>query len=367
MFLKNAWYIAAEPAEMEAGIISRTLLNEALAIFRTESGMLAAVEDRCPHRLVPLSIGRVVGETLQCGYHGAAFNTSGQCVRIPGQDKVPSTVCVRSYPVVEKHGYIWVWMGDPALSNDQSSIPDGYWPSGSSEWYGGYGLIPSLKTDYRLLNDNVIDITHAEFVHPDTLGGEEGQLFRKARRSDEYMEGGITFSIRDRSIQFRMKFSNVGKDSSALIRQMVADSKGLENYEDDIELRLEVDWWSPCHTRFMIGARPSNEPDAPLSQMCNLHSGTPETETTTHYFYRSMRNTGNPANAAIVQQMADYIFGQDKPVLEAQQRKIGNNDLFDLNPISFAGDRLPMEARRILSKMIGEQALVNEPQLVNSI
>src|SRR2546430_527577 len=113
MFLKNAWYVASTSKELaDRRIVGRKLLNDRIVIFRTQGGQVSAVLDRCIHRHAPLSLGKVVGETIECGYHGARFNADGRCVHIPGQTTIAAKAKVRAYPVIERYGFIWVWMGD---------------------------------------------------------------------------------------------------------------------------------------------------------------------------------------------------------------------------------------------------------------
>src|SRR5579859_7388912 len=119
-FLRNQWYVAAEADEVTRTPLGRLLLGEPVVMFRREDGKAVALEDRCCHRRAPLSKGKVIGDLIECGYHGFTFDASGACVRIPGQDRVPPSIGVKAYPLVEQHGYLWIWMGarakaDPAL------------------------------------------------------------------------------------------------------------------------------------------------------------------------------------------------------------------------------------------------------------
>ena len=77
-----------------------------------------ALEDTCPHRFYPLSKGQLIGDAVECGYHGLQFDCSGRCQLVPGQDKIPDSAKVRSFPVVQRWGWIWIWMGDPALADE---------------------------------------------------------------------------------------------------------------------------------------------------------------------------------------------------------------------------------------------------------
>jgi len=116
LYPKNIWYVAALPGEVTSAPLARRILNEKVVIFRTIAGRVTALQDRCPHRLLPLSRGRVVGEHLQCGYHGAEFSADGKCVLVPGQPEVPDNAGIRSYPAEEKYGLVWIWMGEPELA-----------------------------------------------------------------------------------------------------------------------------------------------------------------------------------------------------------------------------------------------------------
>ena len=118
MYVRNCWYVAAWDHELKVGeLISRTLINEPVALYRAQDGAIVGLADRCCHRLAPLSLGRIEGDDLRCMYHGLKFNRSGACIEIPGQDMIPATACVKSYPAVSRHSWIWVWMGDPARAD----------------------------------------------------------------------------------------------------------------------------------------------------------------------------------------------------------------------------------------------------------
>ncbi|WP_016746930.1 aromatic ring-hydroxylating dioxygenase subunit alpha [Rhizorhabdus wittichii] len=356
MFLFNAWYIVAEPDEVAGGgVVARTLLGRRVAVYRGASGVLVGLDDFCPHRLAPLSLGTVVGDGIRCAYHGAEFGADGICVRVPGQKAVPPRARVRTYPVVERHGYIWIWMGDPAGATDESSIPEGFWVSGDPAWIGGYGHIESIRSDYRLINDNLFDITHAEFVHPESFGGVEVQYYRNARPGAQFVDQGMTFEIGDRSIRFRTHAARLGLEGGPLWRSMVAQSRGVAEWNEPVDFRMEVIWWAPIYTSFHISVRPADEPDAAPVEIYNLHAAVPESETSSHYFYRSIRNYGDPSMDAMFIDAANFVFHQDKPILEGQQAVLGTRDLLDTDPISFAGDRLQLEGRRILGRLLAAE------------
>ena len=167
MFLKNYWYVAALAEEVGRQPLGRILLNEPVVLFRTEDGQPVAIEDRCSHRGFPLHKGKLIGDTLECGYHGLVFDCSGRCIKVPGQSQVPSTASIRKYPLVERWGWIWVWMGDPALAGD-TPLTDFHWLDDPA--WGAKAERLYIKSDYRLIIDNLLDLTHLTFVHPGTIG-----------------------------------------------------------------------------------------------------------------------------------------------------------------------------------------------------
>ncbi len=345
MLIYNSWYVAAEPHELDSGPLARTILNMPVVLFKTESGKVAALEDRCPHRFVPLSLGKVVGENIQCGYHGAQFGVTGAFQLVPGQNTVPNS-CVKRYPTTEKHGYIWIWMGAPELSSDTSSIPEFFYRGDHPGWDGGYGHFESIQAGYGLINDNLFDITHAEYVHPGSFGGEEMRFYRRLQEGDDFVDQNTTFSVGARNITFRVRSLNM-EAGGPFYRWMVSTSLGVEHYAGKVDLDMQVDWGAPSYTSFLLNSRPSGKTPAEGAQVCNMHAVTPETETSSHYFYRSVKNYGGEELVGLFMDGVKAIFDQDKPILEAQQRNIGDQDVFSMKSVSFAGDLLYRKARLI--------------------
>src|SRR5688572_13476764 len=109
---RNCWYIAAWSHEVGRSIFARTIFGERIAMFRTQAGGVAALAGVCPHRLFPFEHGALVGDAVQCGYHGLQFDSTGACIAAPGQAEPPKGR-VRTYPVVERWKWVWIWMGDP--------------------------------------------------------------------------------------------------------------------------------------------------------------------------------------------------------------------------------------------------------------
>jgi len=169
-FPLNAWYAAAWSHEIEHRLEARTICDKDVVLFRRSDGQVSALEDACWHRLLPLSMGRLQGDEVVCGYHGLVFNAAGRCTYMPAQKTINPSACVRAYPALEKHRLVWIWPGDPALA-DPAKVPDFHWNDGT-EWVGEGGTFYNLQCDYRLVIDNLMDLTHETYVHAGSIGDE---------------------------------------------------------------------------------------------------------------------------------------------------------------------------------------------------
>ena len=170
MLLRNAWYIGAWADEIGGEQpLARRICDEPIVLFRDGAGRVGALADRCCHRAAPLSMGTVVEEGIQCGYHGLVIDGSGRCVRIPGQKQIPADARVRSYPAVEKDQLVWVWMGDTAKA-DADRIVDFPYHNEPGKWPNKHDVYP-IKANYMLMVDNLMDLTHLGYLHAKTVGG----------------------------------------------------------------------------------------------------------------------------------------------------------------------------------------------------
>ena len=168
MFLKNAWYVAAWAEEITRNLQQIVVLSEKICVFRSEAGEFIALEDACPHRKLPLSKGRIKGDTVECGYHGLTFDCAGQCVWAPGQGRIPSNAKVHAYPLHEKYGLVWIWMGNPALADHHDIFEiENY---DDPTWGINRGDAMELNCNYLLMCDNLLDPTHVAWVHAGSFG-----------------------------------------------------------------------------------------------------------------------------------------------------------------------------------------------------
>jgi vanillate O-demethylase monooxygenase subunit len=344
MFLHDHWYVAAWMSEIERKPLARTLLDQPVVFYRTGIGSVIALEDRCPHRRLPLSMGKLVGDKLQCYYHGLQFDSNGNCARIPGQDMIPPSARVRTYPVVEKHRWVWIWMGDPAKA-DPDLIPDYHWLQDDS--WGAKGDHFHVQANWQLIVDNLLDLTHLAFVHESTIGNA--------------------------AVADHASVKVVRKPNSVLVMRWIINQPAPPTYVKAGGFKANVDRWQfidftpPAFLRLHVGATPTGTgaPEGHFNggiQMYNLNAITPESETTTHYFWAQAHdfNVGNQAVTDMVFEQVKTAFLEDVVVFEAQQRSISahpNAPQIDIN-----ADSGGIQARRILNKLHREEI---EGRLVN--
>jgi phenylpropionate dioxygenase-like ring-hydroxylating dioxygenase large terminal subunit len=172
-FVRNLWYVAAWSHDLGRDApLGVSIVGEPMVLWRSgRDGRAVAFDDRCPHRHAPLSLGRIEGDDLRCMYHGLRFAPDGRCVELPGSGQAPARLCARAFPVVERWGWVWVWPGDPARA-DESLVPEAFGLD-DPDWVYRSGAL-DYEADYELLNDNLCDLSHLDFVHETSLGRSTG-------------------------------------------------------------------------------------------------------------------------------------------------------------------------------------------------
>jgi phenylpropionate dioxygenase-like ring-hydroxylating dioxygenase large terminal subunit len=296
-FLRNYWYICAWREELTHVPLQRWILNEPIALFRTESGKVAALADRCPHRGAPLTTGQVRGEALECGYHGLTFDGSGTCTRVPGRDAVPAAFSTRAYPVVEKWRYVFIWMGDPALA-DESKIPDFHW-SDDPDWYGRGETLP-VKCHATLLRDNLLDLSHAHFVHQKTLA------------TDAVIAVPIQVSEKNGEVHVLRMMENIMP--SPFFKRALGNFEGRVNYRQLVR-------FLPASTIIIETCSWNVDNPEHRADFRVMNGLTPETDKTSLYFWSLARNMELRDDA-----LSDWIFTanrntffEDVDIIEKQQ------------------------------------------------
>lgn len=353
MFIRNAWYVAGHADEIASGeLIRRRIMDEDIVLFRTLDGRFVALENRCPHRLLPLSMGTLTENGLQCGYHGATFGADGRCTWLPGEAEISDDVRVRAYPVREKYGFLWLWPGAPELSEDESTIPE-FLEYGEASYHPANGSIMSFAADYRLIVDNLLDAAHASFVHATTLGTPLWQLSAKDA-VEENTE--FDFSVEDRGIQYQYSAKNT--ITGPAFAQAYARKSGMTEWNDRLDINLDVQWSAPSVFIFSSITRGVGEKPEEGIGLINLHALTPESERSTHYFFRNGYRFHEHSDEfrSFWHDTATRAFNEDKVVIEEQQRSLGERDVFDYELVSFPGDRLGFQGRHILNRLAEDEA-----------
>lgn len=343
MFLRDVWYVAAWDDEVGHRPLARTLLNEAVVLYRGANGRPVALEDRCCHRHLPLRMGKVDGDNIQCGYHGLTFDRQGQCVSIPGQTAVPLGASVKSYPVVERDRWIWIWMGDPS-SADAALIPDFHWLVDPA--WGSKGSMFHVDCHYQLVMDNLLDPSHIAFVHSDTIGNAPvvDQANVKTERDGDIIR----------------------------VTRWTLDAPPAPTYAGAGNFSGNIDRWQiteaipPCFIRYDSGGAPagSGVTEGDRSQAIgfyNFDAITPETETSCLFFWACAHDfkVDDP-------EVTDWYYRQihkanfeDVEILEAQQASISRDP--EAPTIDINCDSGPMQARRVVEDLTRAERSASAP------
>lgn len=336
-FLSNAWYVIAWESEVASdALFHRRILGEDILVVRDDTGTAHAMRNRCPHRFAPLHLGVLGGGSIECAYHGLRFNLDGRCVHNPqGDGQIPAGAATQSYPIVAKQMLLWIWMGNPQRA-DVENIPD--FVGLDPERYAinsGYMHTPA---HYELMTDNIMDLGHIEFLHQGLLGSE---AVRRGE-TDVRQQGSVVLSnrlVRDEILP------------PALEALFQMDGKPVDRW-------LDVRWHAPANMHLTVGVTAAGAPERVGRETPGVHLMTPETETTTHYFWanaRDFRRDDAELHQSLEEGLRFAFEQQDKPMIEAVEQSMAGEDFWDLKPVILACDAGAIRARRILRKMIRDE------------
>jgi vanillate O-demethylase monooxygenase subunit len=315
MFVRNAWYCAGWDYHVSQGrnaLLARKIAGERVVLYRKPDGGLVCMEDRCCHRQAALSLGRKEGDCLRCMYHGIKFGPDGACVEIPGQTKIPHKARVRTFPVVEKNNWIWVWMGEPEQA-DESLIcfavgyDDPDWNIKTSEMH--------VDANYRLEVANLADLSHLAWVHQNTLGaGDPATVGAFTTIQDET-------TMLERGINTRYWIRNV--PANAFLQHLFPP-------EARFDLHFDITMTVPCnwilHFRaFTAGSRTEGESDGELvADTYTCQTICPNDEHSVEYYFSwgASRTTDLPGLSDMLRETVEQAFLEDASVLEAQHARV---------------------------------------------
>ena len=340
MFPKNTWYVACTSDEIDEKPLGRKICGESIVFYRGDQGQVAALEDFCPHRGAPLSLGTVLEGRLVCGYHGLEMGCDGKTVAMPGQ-RVRGFPAIRSFPVVERYGFIWIWPGDAALADD-SKIKHLEWHD-NPEWAYGGGLF-HIACDYRLMIDNLMDLTHETYVHATSIGQKEID------------EAPCKTTVEGEQVITSRFMENI---SAPPFWRMALRGNNLA---DDVP----VDRWQICrftppsNVMIEVGVAHAGKGGYDAAPEHKAYSVvvdfiTPETETSIHYFWGMARkfNPKDKALTASIREGQGKIFSEDLAMLELQQKNLLAHPQRKLLMLNI--DAGGVQSRKILERLIAEE------------
>ncbi len=333
-YVRNAWYPATWSRDIARELTARRILGQDVVLYRTGAGAVAALEDVCPHRLTPLSMGRLRGDSIECGYHGMTFDCQGKCVRIPGQAIIPRNAKVRSFPVVENMGLAWIWMGDPALAEASQvyDLPQFHDP----RWSAVEGDALRIDCHYLSLADNLCDPAHVSFVHLSTLGNAEGE---------------------------DVPVHNEKLASNKLVTwRWIIDSPAIPLFQKFGKFAGNVDRWHYYHYAapsiavidFGSALTGTGAPEGARDKCiqiyaCHFITPVDADSCIDHWLFVKNFATDAATSQAMVEQFR-VAFNEDKTILEAIHRK--EKEPRAWHPLRLAIDAAPTRMRRMVESMI---------------
>lgn len=334
MFALNQWYVAGFAWELKDKPLARTLLNQNVVMFRLASGTVAALEDRCCHKSLPLSCGTLEERGVRCGYHGLLFAPSGACLEIPGQERIPAKACVKAYTLVEKDQILWIWMPQEAGAAPTHEAPS--YPVHSDPRYRFKGEVFHYEAPWQLIHDNLLDLSHLGYVHLKTIGGNAAL----------HMNAELKVEAAGDQVRVLRYMPNSVPPPTYLGAWPFA---GRIDRWQEVEFNLShLNIWTGGAD---VGTADMRDPQRGGFHMRGFHAITPETESTAHYMWTMAANSHpeRPDVSELVYQQTALTFEEDKVIIEAQYR---NMLRFPGAPqIDIHVDVGPNRARRIVERL----------------
>lgn len=349
MFPLNQWYVAGFSWELQGKPLARTLLNQNVVMFRTGTGEVAALENRCCHKSLPLSCGTIESRGVRCGYHGLLFAPGGACIEVPGQDRIPSKARVKSYTLVEKDHILWIWMPQVEGTAPTHDAPN-YWVH-SDPRYRFRGDVYHYDAPYQLIHDNLLDLSHLGYVHLRTIGGNA-------------------------AIHMNAELKVEGSGDQVRVLRYMPDSAPPPTYSGAWPFAGNIDRWQEVEFNVShlliwtggadVGTENLADPQRGGFHMRGFHAITPETETTAHYMWTMAANQHpeKPDVLDLVYEQTALTFHEDKEVIEAQfenMRRFPGAPQVDIHV-----DVGPNRARRVIDRLIKQQAQAGDSGAVHA-
>jgi vanillate O-demethylase monooxygenase subunit len=338
-FLQNIWYFAAWSADVAQKPLGRRIIDQPVVLFRTADGELAALRDMCPHRFTPLSMGTLVDNTVECLYHGLRFNKTGQCVHNPHSNTIPKAAVVRRYPVAERDGIVWVWMG-AAEQADESTIIRFPMLNQHDVYTYTCGQTMDMPLSYELMTDNLMDLSHVSFTHKAAFG-TEGLVPGDTEIREE---GDAIWSMR-----------------------MAADTKpaacfsgsGACSPDDRIDYWLDIRWNAPASFYLSAGHAPAGQGRYHGAELSSVQILTPASATRCYYFfkhYRNYRRDDDAMTRELEKGIREVFATEDEPMIASVQNNMAGRNLLQMKPVLLPCDAGPMRVRRARERLLDLEA-----------
>ena len=340
MFIKNIWYVAAWASELDETMpLGKVIIGEPVMFWRDASGNLIAQEDRCPHRHAALSMGRVEGDQIRCMYHGLKFSSSGECTHVPGSDIIPPNCSLQTYPVAEKYNWIWVWMGDPEKA-DEALIPDCF--ADEKHYRSPKGKLV-YNANYELINDNLTDLSHLDFVHETSLGGLTGYHWATELPEISQIENGLLLQ--------RWMRQPLNPEAGEM-----PDSWNRYRYMLPGIFLQEVKLY-PHGTAQQCDYGVPPDDITPFMDRIDQQAVTPISETQTQYLFcvGATKDSVESEEAVSDLTVVNTAFAEDKAMIEGQQR-IWNLTSESQKKAFIHHDKAPALLRRMILKRLEQEA-----------
>lgn len=350
--LKDSWYCAGWSTDLTDKPVHRKIFGRNIVLFRDSKGEVQAISDKCPHRFAPLHKGQVKGDTIECPYHGLRLDGTGTCVLNPhGSGQVPPGQHSEAFIIEERDATIWIWMGDPGKADPDQIIDTSFLADKAN--FASFTEMHPINGNYMLVVDNLLDLTHAQFLHPETVFGkaaaERWAVSLSGKSSGEEAPQEVWFEETETSLTAHQMMRN--KPQPPLWNPIV--DYGIS------DLHSYITWYAPSNMDLRLDLKPAGSNQEP-ARMIVVHLITPIDETSCYYFvglgYDTNIEDENGVRGVrdiVLQTLAD----EDGPMIEmCQEYMEGETDLFALKPILLQTDGVAIKARRRMQKLLEAQA-----------
>jgi phenylpropionate dioxygenase-like ring-hydroxylating dioxygenase large terminal subunit len=326
----NAWYAVATTDEVGRTPLARQVLGHRVVAYRTTAGAAVALEDRCAHRPVPLSNGRLEGDDIVAAYTGFRYGPDGRCVAVPTQPNVPIGARVRAYPVHDDGSFVWIWCGDPGLARLRPA-PSAPWLQ-DSDWVT-FGSSWTTRASVRLLLDNFADITHVAHVHPDIA-------------PPALVEGTmppLEVTVTETGMSFARQYPAVRVPAWQAPLLGIGPEERHPQREEG-EFRAPGLWVDRWHVDTGSGRH----------SFVFTHALTPVDETSTRHVWRVSRNfAGTPAATGTLTPLMDSYYRAVQEALEQMQRIVTDDG--PRPDVLVAADAAAVQVRRVMDRLVADE------------